>query len=63
MVFQKCQKHLAQCVVCVEIYLLEIVNEVYFRMKYDYDRLRKSAEERLDKKIKAMNNVEIMSCP
>ena len=26
-----------------EIYLLEIVNEVYFRMKYDYDRLRKSA--------------------
>ena len=24
-----------------EIYLLEIVNEVYFRMKYDYEKLRK----------------------
>lgn len=39
-----------------EIYLLEIVNEVYFRMKYDYDRLRKSAEERLDAKIRALND-------
>ena len=39
-----------------EIYLLEIVNEVYFRMKFDYDRLRKSAEERLDAKIKALND-------
>ena len=39
-----------------EIYLLEIVNEVYFRMKFDYEKLRKSAEERLDKKIKAMND-------
>ena len=39
-----------------EIYLLEIVNEVYFRMKYDYDRLLKSAQERLDAKIKAMND-------
>ena len=38
-----------------EIYLLEIVNEVYFRMKYDYDVLRKSAEERLDEKIRAFN--------
>ncbi len=38
-----------------EIYLLEIINEVYFRTSYDYDRLRKSAEERLDSKIKAMN--------
>ena len=38
-----------------EIYLLEIINEVYFRTSYDYDRLRKSAEERLDAKIKAMN--------
>ena len=37
-----------------EIYLLEIVNEVYFRMKYDYDRLLASAEERLDAKIKAL---------
>ena len=36
-----------------EIYLLEIVNEVYFRLKYDYNELRKSAEERLDEKIKA----------
>ncbi len=35
-----------------EIYLLEIVNEVYFRMKYDYDVIVKSAEERLDAKIK-----------
>ena len=35
-----------------EIYLLEIVNEVYFRMKYDYDVLQKSAEERLNAKIK-----------
>ena len=35
-----------------EIYLLEIVNEVYFRMKYDYETLRKSAEERLDEKIR-----------
>ena len=36
-----------------EIYLLEIVNEVYFRMKYDYPTLRKAAEERLDEKILA----------
>ena len=34
-----------------EIYLLEIVNEVYFRMQYDYEALRKSAGERLDEKI------------
>ena len=39
-----------------EIYVLEIVNEVYFRMKYDYEALKKSAEERLDKKIKALND-------
>ncbi len=37
-----------------EIYLLEIVNEVYFRMKYDYSKLVKSAEEKLDKKIKSL---------
>ena len=36
-----------------EIYLLEIVNEVYFRMKYDYTTLRKAAEERLNEKIHA----------
>ncbi|MDO5435595.1 MAG: nicotinate phosphoribosyltransferase [Clostridia bacterium] len=34
-----------------EIYLLEIVNEVYFRMKYDYDMLLRSARERLEQKI------------
>ena len=39
-----------------EIYLLEIVNEVYFRMNYDYDVLLKSAEEKLDAKIKALND-------
>ena len=39
-----------------EIYLLEIINEVYFRMKYDYDTLLKSAEEKLDAKIKALND-------
>ncbi len=39
-----------------EIYLLEIVNEVYFRLKYDYETLRKSAEEKLDAKIKALND-------
>ena len=36
-----------------EIYLLEIVNEVYFRMRYDYAELRRSAEERLNEKIRA----------
>ena len=39
-----------------EIYLLEIVNETYFRMKYDYDKLRASAEERLNQKIKDFND-------
>ena len=34
-----------------EIYLLEIVNEVYFRMKYDYLALVKSAREKLMFKI------------
>ena len=38
-----------------EIYLLEIINEVYFRMAFDYGALRRSAEERLSAKIKAMN--------
>ena len=36
-----------------EIYLLEIVNEVYFRLQYDYDELLASAKERLDAKVKA----------
>ncbi|MBR3392783.1 MAG: nicotinate phosphoribosyltransferase [Firmicutes bacterium] len=35
-----------------EIYLLEIVNEVYYRLKYDYETLLASAKERLDQKIK-----------
>lgn len=39
-----------------EIYLLEIVNEVYFRMKYDYELLVASARKRLDEKIKAFQN-------
>ncbi|MBQ8981307.1 MAG: nicotinate phosphoribosyltransferase [Eubacterium sp.] len=39
-----------------EIYLLEIVNEVYFRMRYDYDILLKSAEEKLDKKNADFNS-------
>ena len=34
-----------------EIYLLEIVNEVYFRMQYDYGTLLASATIRLDQKI------------
>ena len=34
-----------------EIYLLEIVNEVYFRMQFDYETLLRSARERLDEKI------------
>jgi len=33
-----------------EIYLLEIINEVYFRMKFDYDELVISAKEKLEKK-------------
>lgn len=39
-----------------EIYLLEIINEVYFRMKYDYSALLKSAKERLDQKIRDFQN-------
>lgn len=35
-----------------EIYLLEIVNEVYFRLQYNYDGLVKSARKKLDQKIK-----------
>ena len=37
-----------------EIYLLEIINEVYFRMQYDYAKLEASAARRLNGKIKAM---------
>ena len=38
-----------------EIYLLEIVNEVYFRTNYDYEELRKGARERLEAKIEKFN--------
>ena len=39
-----------------EIFLLEIVNEVYFRMRYDYETLLASARERLSAKIDAIND-------
>ncbi len=39
-----------------EIYLLEIINEVYFRMKYDYETLRRSAGDRLAAKIRAFKD-------
>lgn len=39
-----------------EIYLLEIINEVYFRMNYDYEILRNSAEEKLNRKIEDFNS-------
>ena len=39
-----------------EIFLLEIVNEVYFRMQYDYDALVVAARERLEQKIADFNN-------
>ena len=39
-----------------EIYLLEIVNEVYFRMKYNYLELLQSAQEELNNKLHLMNN-------
>ena len=39
-----------------EIYLLEIINEVYFRMRYDYETLLASAKERLDAKIRDFNS-------
>ena len=34
-----------------EIYLLSIVNEVYFRFKYDYEVLLESARRKLDEKL------------
>ena len=40
-----------------EIYLLEIVNEVYFRMKYNYEELVEEASIRLDEKISKFNNL------
>lgn len=39
-----------------EIFLLEIVNEVYFRLKYDYETLLVSAKDRLDRKIADFNS-------
>lgn len=39
-----------------EIYLLEIVNEVYFHMTYDYLYLVESANERLKNKIEGLEN-------
>lgn len=39
-----------------EIATLAIVNEVYFRMKYDYDELYKSFDERLNEKISMLKN-------
>lgn len=39
-----------------EIYLLEIINETYFRLKYNYDELVESARERLNEKIKKFND-------
>lgn len=39
-----------------EIPTLAIVNEVYFRMAYDYDKLLKSYEERLDAKLIGLTN-------
>ena len=39
-----------------EIFLLEIVNEVYFRFAYDYGALLASARERLDDKIRGLND-------
>ena len=41
-----------------EIYLLSIVNEVYFRMNYDYEKLHESARDKLLKKIKKFENDE-----
>lgn len=42
-----------------EIYLLEIVNEVYFRMKYDYIQLVTSARQKLLHKILGFTRDEI----
>ena len=39
-----------------EIYLLEIINEVYFRMQFDYDKLLESARTKLAQKIEDFNN-------
>ena len=41
-----------------EIYLLEIVSEVYFRMKYNHDELLEVARTRLDNKIEKFQKGE-----
>ena len=41
-----------------EIYLLEIVNEVYFRMRYNYLNLIDDAKKRLQAKLDAIKNGE-----
>ena len=41
-----------------EIPVLAIVNEVYFRMFYDYEDLFESFKERLEEKIKKLENKE-----
>lgn len=42
-----------------EIPTLAIVNEVYFRMNYDYDKLKKSFEDRLNEKIRRITTGEL----
>ena len=42
-----------------EIPTLAIVNEVYFRMNYNYDRLKKSFEDRLNEKIRRVTTGEL----
>lgn len=39
-----------------EIYLLEIVNEVYFRFAYDYEKLLEGARKRLSEKVAKFQN-------
>lgn len=39
-----------------EIYLLEIVNEVYFRMKYDYHILVETARQKLYRKVRGFHD-------
>ena len=42
-----------------EVPLLAIVNEVYFRMKYNYEELFNSFKEKLENKIQNLNNIPI----
>ena len=44
-----------------EVPTLAIVNEVYFRMKYNYDNLMKDFKKKLNKKIELLNNKPIGS--